>query len=106
MLDEEAEKILQEGKAQKAWKELEETLKEKIAWLLSLFFSSTWESASLPEVSIPHSVHHFSAHPSQSKTFVTPRLCRCGGGELHGISLRTTFATVFFMQELPLAWSS
>jgi len=38
MPDEEAENLRQKGKAQKAWKETKATLKEKVVWLLSLFF--------------------------------------------------------------------
>ena len=38
MLDGEAENLRQKGKAQKVWKETKATLKEKVVWLLSLFF--------------------------------------------------------------------
>jgi len=38
MLDKEADNLRQKGKAQKAWKETKATLREKVVWLLSLFF--------------------------------------------------------------------
>jgi fucose permease len=38
MLDGEVENLRQKGKAQRVWKETKATLKEKVVWLLSLFF--------------------------------------------------------------------
>jgi hypothetical protein len=48
--------------------------RESCVAIESVSFSSTWESASLPEVSIPNSVLHLPPQPFQSKNFVKPRL--------------------------------